>query len=64
MGALFTQTIAAARWDEFLAWLRGGDGQLVGTSLNADARLSGSRATQTPAFILVGNEQAGPARGL
>src|SRR5881275_2722238 len=35
MGALFTQQIATARWDEFIAWLRGGEGQLVGTSLKA-----------------------------
>src|SRR3954467_4699573 len=34
MGALFTQAIAIARWDEFIAWLRAGPGQLVGTSLN------------------------------
>src|SRR5437870_105822 len=36
MGALFTQRIAAVRWDEFLAWLRAGPGQLVGTSLNTE----------------------------
>src|SRR3954449_416431 len=35
MGALFTQAIATARWEEFLAWLRSGEGQLVGTSLKA-----------------------------
>src|SRR3954449_4843889 len=35
MGALFTQDIAAARWEEFLPWLRSGKGQLVGTSLKA-----------------------------
>ena len=35
MGAVFTQEIAAARWPEFLSWLRGGEGQLVGTSLKA-----------------------------
>ena len=41
MGALFTQRIAAARWETFIAWLRAGPGQLVGASLNADDRLSG-----------------------
>ena len=46
MGALFTQRIATARWDEFLAWLRAGPGQLVGTSLNTDRRLSAARATK------------------
>ena len=35
MGAIFTQQIATARWPEFLAWLRSGAGQLVGTSLKA-----------------------------
>jgi TrmH family RNA methyltransferase len=33
MGAVFTQAIAQASWDEFLPWLRGGDGQLVAASL-------------------------------
>src|SRR6478609_7724452 len=37
MGAVFTQKIAAARWDEFLPWLRSGPGQLVGTSLKTDS---------------------------
>jgi RNA methyltransferase, TrmH family len=58
MGAVFTQRIAAARWDEFIAWLRGGSGQLVGTSLKAttdhlDASYEG------PCFLLIGNEQQG-----
>src|SRR5204863_5014886 len=35
MGAVFTQVIVTARWDEFIPWLRSGDGQLVGTSLKA-----------------------------
>jgi len=58
MGALFTQKIAAARWDEFVPWLRGGEGQLIGTSLNAAQDYQVPRYRQ-PAFILVGNEQAG-----
>ncbi len=33
MGAVFTQAIAQARWDEFLPWLRGGESQLVAASL-------------------------------
>src|SRR4051794_26341583 len=37
MGALFTQRIAAAPWEEFVPWLRSGAGQLVGTSLRASA---------------------------
>jgi TrmH family RNA methyltransferase len=58
MGALFTQDIAMARWDEFIAWLRAGDGQLVGTSLKAseDYLDAGYRR---PSFLLIGNEQHG-----
>jgi TrmH family RNA methyltransferase len=58
MGALFTQRIAQARWDEFIAWLRGGPGQLIGTSLKATHDYQAARYDK-PAFILVGNEQAG-----
>ena len=58
MGALFTQRIATAPWDEFLAWLRSGPGQLVGTSLDTDLDYQQPRY-ETPCFILVGNESAG-----
>lgn len=58
MGALFTQAIAAARWDEFVAWLRSGRGQLIGTSLDTDQDYQSVRY-EKPAFIVVGNEQAG-----
>jgi TrmH family RNA methyltransferase len=58
MGALFTQRLAAARWDEFLAWLRSGDGELIGTSLNASQDYQAPRYGR-PAFILVGNEAQG-----
>jgi RNA methyltransferase, TrmH family len=58
MGALFTQRIAAARWDEFIAWLRGGEGQLIGTSLGATLDYQQPRYVR-PAFILVGNEAQG-----
>ena len=58
MGALFTQAIATARWDEFIAWLRDGPGQLVGTSLKATTDyLDGDY--QAPCFLLIGNEQQG-----
>jgi TrmH family RNA methyltransferase len=58
MGALFTQRIAAAPWDEFVRWLRSGPGQLVGTSLRAsvDYRLP---TYEPPTFLLVGNEAHG-----
>ena len=58
MGALFTQKIAAAPWGEFVAWLRGGPGELIGTSLNAAQDYQAPRYSK-PAFILVGNEAQG-----
>ena len=58
MGAIFTQQVATARWEEFVPWLRGGAGQLVGTSLKAtDDYLAASY--EQPCFLLVGNEQQG-----
>jgi RNA methyltransferase, TrmH family len=58
MGAIFTQKVAAARWDEFLPWLRSGAGQLVGTSLNTDTDYQTPRYA-APTFLLVGNEAQG-----
>ncbi|HKC03597.1 MAG TPA: RNA methyltransferase [Sphingomicrobium sp.] len=58
MGAVFTQTIATARWDEFLPWLRSGDGQLVGTSLKATHDYLEANY-ERPCFLLIGNEQQG-----
>jgi len=59
MGALFTQRIVAAGWAEFIAWLRGGVGQLVGTSLNTAFDYQQPSYT-APTFLMIGNE----ARGL
>ena len=58
MGAVFTQAIATARWDEFIGWLRGGPGQLVGTSLKATTDYLNADY-QAPCFLLIGNEQQG-----
>ena len=58
MGALFTQDIAAARWPEFLSWLRSGDGQLVGTSLKGTEDYLEAEYRK-PCFLLIGNEQQG-----
>jgi TrmH family RNA methyltransferase len=58
MGALFTQQIATARWPEFLAWLRHGNGQLVGTSLKATHDYLDAEYSK-PCFLLIGNEQQG-----
>jgi TrmH family RNA methyltransferase len=58
MGALFTQRIAAAPWAKFVAWLRSGEGLLIGTSLNATQDYREPRYAR-PAFLLVGNEAHG-----
>jgi TrmH family RNA methyltransferase len=58
MGAVFTQQIATARWPEFVAWLRGGEGQLVGTSLKATQDYLEAEY-RPPCFLLIGNEQQG-----
>ncbi|WP_324807696.1 RNA methyltransferase [Sphingomonas sp. LY29] len=58
MGAIFTQGIATATWGEFLPWLRGGAGQLVGTSLDTDFDYLDATYEQ-PCFLLIGNESQG-----
>jgi TrmH family RNA methyltransferase len=58
MGALFTQQVATARWEDFLPWLRSGPGQLAGTSLKA-TRDYLEAEYQQPCFLLIGNEQQG-----
>ena len=58
MGAVFTQQIATARWDVFIAWLRSGPGQLAGTSLKTDQDYLEAEYKQ-PCFLLIGNEQQG-----
>lgn len=58
MGAVFTQAIVTTTWDEFLPWLRGGPGQLVGTSLNTEQDYLDA-AYEQPCFVLIGNESRG-----
>ena len=58
MGAIFTQKVAKASWQEFAPWLRAGPGQLVGTSLKA-TRDYLEVEYQQPSFLLIGNEQQG-----
>ena len=58
MGAIFTQQVATARWEEFVPWLRGGPGQLVGTSLKTDHDYL-EPMYQQPCFLLIGNESQG-----
>jgi len=58
MGALFTQDVATARWEEFLPWLRSSEGELVGTSLKATQDYL-EAPYRKPCFLLIGNEQQG-----
>jgi TrmH family RNA methyltransferase len=58
MGAVFTQQIALARWEEFITWLRCAPGQLVAASLR-DAVPCRQAPYAAPCFILVGNESRG-----
>lgn len=58
MGAVFTQRIAQARWEDFHTWLRAGEGQLVAASLR-DAQPYRGAPYAAPCFIMVGNESRG-----
>ena len=58
MGAIFTQRIARASWEEFAAWLRAGDGQLVAASLRDAVPYRGAPYA-APCFVMVGNESRG-----
>lgn len=58
MGAIFTQRVARAGWDEFMPWLRGGEGQLIAASLR-DALPYRQAPYRAPCFVLVGNESRG-----
>jgi TrmH family RNA methyltransferase len=58
MGAIFTQTIVRARWEEFLPWLRGAPGQLVAASLREAVPYRGAPYA-SPCFLMVGNESRG-----
>ena len=58
MGAIFTQRIARAPWEEFLPWLRRDGGQLVAASLR-QAQPYRNAPYAAPCFVLVGNESRG-----
>jgi RNA methyltransferase, TrmH family len=58
MGAIFTQGLAQARWEDFIAWLRGGSGQLVAASLREAVPYRGAPYA-APCFVMVGNESRG-----
>lgn len=58
MGALFTVPIVHTDWTSFVAWLRGGPGQLVGLSLQTEHDYRGADYA-APTFLLTGNEAQG-----
>jgi len=58
MGAIFTQQLAQARWEDFLPWLRADAGQLVAASLRGAVPYRGAPYA-APCFVLVGNESRG-----
>ncbi len=58
MGAVFTQGVARASWEEFIAWLRQGEGQLVAASLRDAVPYRGAPFA-APCFVMVGNESQG-----
>lgn len=58
MGAIFTQHVVQAGWEEFITWLRAGPGQLVAASLRDAQPYRGAPYT-APCFVLVGNESRG-----
>ena len=59
MGAIFTQKLVQARWEEFLPWLRDGPGELVATWLGDDTQDYQAVRYAAPTFILIGNESQG-----
>ena len=58
MGAIFTQKLVRARWEDFLPCLRGGNGQLVAASLREAVPYRGALYA-SPCFVMVGNESQG-----
>lgn len=58
MGAIFTQKVVQCRWNEFAAWLRQDEAQLVGTSLQTQTDYQVA-TYHAPCFIMTGNEAQG-----
>jgi TrmH family RNA methyltransferase len=61
MGTIFWQSIAQASFDDFLAWSRKKNVQLIGASAKADVDYQ-TLIPQTPWVLLLGNEQKGLTR--
>jgi TrmH family RNA methyltransferase len=58
MGTLFWKPIIQTRFDEFIAWTRKSNYQLIGTSAKADVDYR-TVTPQTPWILLLGTEQKG-----
>ena len=58
MGALFTVPVVQCEWADFVPWLRGGPGRLVGLSLDTDTDYRAATYA-APTFLLTGNEAQG-----
>lgn len=61
MGALFSQRLVRASWDEFIAWKRAQHVTLVGTSDRAERDYTDVTYT-SPLVLLMGSEQKGLSR--
>jgi TrmH family RNA methyltransferase len=58
MGTIFWKPIIQTSFDEFLAWARKGNYQLIGTSARGDVDYQ-TLMPQTPWILVLGNEQKG-----
>jgi TrmH family RNA methyltransferase len=59
MGAIFSRRLVQASGEQFFHWLRQSPAQLTGAALAPSAIDYRQHRWQAPAFLLVGNEQAG-----
>jgi TrmH family RNA methyltransferase len=61
MGTLFWKPVVQASFNDFIAWARRGNYQLIGTSAKADVNYQ-TLVPQTPWILLLGSEQKGLLR--
>lgn len=61
MGVLFWRPVVQSSFDEFIAWARKGNYQLIGTSAKADVDYD-TLVPQVPWILVLGNEQKGMSR--
>ena len=58
MGTIFWTPVMYTSFEEFVAWARGGDFQLIGTSAHGDVDYQ-TLVPQVPWILILGNEQKG-----